>query len=650
MSILIAAYNEEASIADTLRSIANQDYPGAFEVFVIDDGSRDRTAAIVDACDHDWLQLLRQPQNAGKSAALNRGLAEARFDLVVTLDADSFLYRDALRNLVERYLDDPPNTRAVAGTMLVRNSRKNWVTKAQEWDYFHGIAAIKRVQSLYQGTLVAQGAFSLYERAALREVGGWVDCVGEDIVLTWAMLRKGWRVGHAEDACCFTNAPDTLHQFVRQRQRWARGMMEAFRQFPDILRQAAAVDAFRLVEPALPVARSRVYAVLHPRHRARAVRHLLDRGPVDARAAADGARHQLRDVSRRLADVRVERTSRAAQPVRASSTYAFVYSLILQPACVAGYFSEILGPAQDLGHEVTRWVVAALALVLACERARASRRRHSAISTSRAIPTASMHRAFASADSIRTRRTSITSASPSRRRTIRSTTGAAMRTAWSACGATRTRRRSPAINAEAGCRAGGRTYARRRRRHVGTAPAADTGVELIAAGDLVATQKAIDRAIAYGFFAASVEHTFAERFTAVGLAGYQPFTDGNDRVHWRGRLIWQVAPDYGVNVQLRWRQYESRKNDVDGAYFNPDRYRQWQGALGMRRRFGSWMLSGRLAPAARRSTAPTTIRCGSPKLRGEGALTDRLRLALYALYSRSTGYVDAPIMRTGRWA
>ena len=53
ISILIAAYNEEASIADTLRSIANQDYPGTFEVFVIDDGSRDRTAAIVDACDHD---------------------------------------------------------------------------------------------------------------------------------------------------------------------------------------------------------------------------------------------------------------------------------------------------------------------------------------------------------------------------------------------------------------------------------------------------------------------------------------------------------------------------------------------------------------------------------------------------------------------
>jgi biofilm PGA synthesis N-glycosyltransferase PgaC len=348
LSILIAAYNEEASIADTLRSIANQNYPGAFEVFVIDDGSRDRTAAIVDACDHDWLKLLRQPVNAGKSAALNRGLEEARFDIVVTLDADSYLYRDALKNLVERYLNDPPNTRAVAGAMLVRNSRKNWVTKAQEWDYFHGIAAIKRVQSLYQGTLVAQGAFSLYERVTLREVGGWSDCVGEDIVLTWAILRKGWRVGHAEDALCFTNAPDNLHQFVRQRQRWARGMMEAFRQFPDILFKPRLSTMFiwwNLLFPWLDLAYTLffipgvvlalfgIYWIAGPLTlallpMALGINYMMYR--VGSQMFSANGLHVRRNTSGFL-------------------VYAFVYSLILQPACVAGYFSEILGLRKSWG-------------------------------------------------------------------------------------------------------------------------------------------------------------------------------------------------------------------------------------------------------------------------------------------------------------
>jgi poly-beta-1,6-N-acetyl-D-glucosamine synthase len=348
VSILIAAYNEEASIADTLRSIANQDYPGAFEVFVIDDGSRDRTAAIVDACDHEWLRLLRQPHNAGKSAALNRGLAEARFDLVVTLDADSFLYRDAMRNLVERYLGDPPNTRAVAGTMLVRNSRKNWVTKAQEWDYFHGIAAIKRVQSLYQGTLVAQGAFSIYERAALRQIGGWVDCVGEDIVLTWAMLRNGWRVGHAEDACCFTNAPDTLHQFVRQRQRWARGMMEAFRQFPDILVKPRLSTLFvwwNLLFPWLDLA----YTVFFIPGIVLALFGIYwIAGPLTLALLpmALGINYLMYRVGSQMFALNGLRVRRN---LSGFLTYAFVYSLILQPACVAGYFSEILGLRKTWG-------------------------------------------------------------------------------------------------------------------------------------------------------------------------------------------------------------------------------------------------------------------------------------------------------------
>lgn len=198
------------------------------------------------------------------------------------------------------------------------------------------------------------------------------------------------------------------------------------------------------------------------------------------------------------------------------------------------------------------------------------------------------------------------------------------------------------VDAEAGVvQVGGRTRA------VGDAtwsfrPRSDTGVELIAAGDLVETRKAIDRAIAYGFFAASVEQTIADRFTVIGLAGFQTFTDGNDRVHLRGRLIWQVVPDYGVNVQLRWRQYESRSTDVGGAYFNPDRYRQWQGAVELRRHIGSWTWNASLGAGRETINGSDTHPVRVAELRGEGAVTDSLRIAVHATYNRSSGYTDAP--------
>lgn len=237
ITILVAAYNEAASIEDTLVSIGLQKYPGTLQVIVINDGSQDETVNIVRRAQSrfSWLTLLDLKENAGKAHALNEGLKLAKHDLVITVDADSYLHRIALINIVERYMLDPSNTRAVAGKILVRNSRENLLTKTQEWDYFLGISATKRMQSLYQGTLVAQGAFSIYDKNALIEVGGWPECVGEDIVLTWALLNAGYRIGHCEDACMFTNAPTTLTVFIKQRQRWARGMMEAFIKHPSIL-------------------------------------------------------------------------------------------------------------------------------------------------------------------------------------------------------------------------------------------------------------------------------------------------------------------------------------------------------------------------------------------------------------------------------
>ena len=242
VTILIAAYQEEAAIADTLQTIATEHYPGPVEVLVLNDGSTDRTAEVaaraierLEFPANTEVRLIDFPVNRGKAAVLNDGLAAARYELIVTIDGDSRLNRDALTAIVERLMSDPDNTQAVAGAVLVRNSRANLLTRAQEWDYFLGIAAVKRMQSLYQGTLVAQGAFSIYRKQALIEAGGWPDTVGEDIVLSWALLSKGYRIGYAEDAIVWTNAPTQLKQFARQRQRWARGLIEALNEHQTLI-------------------------------------------------------------------------------------------------------------------------------------------------------------------------------------------------------------------------------------------------------------------------------------------------------------------------------------------------------------------------------------------------------------------------------
>ena len=234
LSILIAAYNEEALIGETLRSIAALDYPGALQIMVLDDGSTDGTAAAVRDSEALFagssgrdLLLVSEKQNRGKARVLNDGLTLAAHDLVVTIDADTLLEKGCLVALVEHLHASSPETAAVAGAVLVGNQNDSWITRAQQWDYFHGIAAVKRMQGMYNGTLVAQGAFSIYRKAALVEAGGWPDTVGEDIVLTWSLLRMGYKTGHAEDAVAWTHAPDTLRGLSNQRKRWARGMIEA---------------------------------------------------------------------------------------------------------------------------------------------------------------------------------------------------------------------------------------------------------------------------------------------------------------------------------------------------------------------------------------------------------------------------------------
>jgi biofilm PGA synthesis N-glycosyltransferase PgaC len=232
ITVLIAARNEGDKIADTIGYIANQDYTGGIKVIIIDNGSNDNTAVNAikagKALNLD-LSVIKE-EIPGKFNALNTGLKHTLTDLVITLDADTLLHMSAIRFLTARIESAPKEVCAVAGSVLVRNSRHTLLAKIQEWDYFLGIASIKRLQGLYQGTLVAQGAYSIYKAESVKAIGGWPDAIGEDIVLTWNLLRQGGLTYFEPLAVAFTDVPATLCSFAIQRSRWARGMIEALKQ------------------------------------------------------------------------------------------------------------------------------------------------------------------------------------------------------------------------------------------------------------------------------------------------------------------------------------------------------------------------------------------------------------------------------------
>jgi biofilm PGA synthesis N-glycosyltransferase PgaC len=345
--VLVACYNEQENIADTLVSLSRQDYPGAMEVVVIDDGSTDDTLAIARreaarlAGPNLKIRVLAMPKNGGKSKALNHGLAQSTQRLVITVDGDSYLRADAIRKLVERFLSDPPNTVAVAGAVLVRNSRENWLTRAQEWDYFHGIAAVKRMQSMYHGTLVAQGAFSLYTREALEQVGGWPECVGEDIVVSWALLETGARIGYCEEACLFTKVPDRLSQFSRQRQRWSRGLMEAFARHGRLLFKPRLSTLFiwwNLLFLPMDLVYTLVFipgviAALFGHYWIVGLMTLL---VLPLAMVWNAIIFRVQQQMFKSQDMRVRRN------VGGFLFYTLGYTMILQPVCVMGYAAELL--------------------------------------------------------------------------------------------------------------------------------------------------------------------------------------------------------------------------------------------------------------------------------------------------------------------
>lgn len=130
---------------------------------------------------------------------------------------------------MNKLVNSNKKTVATAGCLFVKNAKKSFITKLQEWDYTLGIFGVKLLQGNYNSTLVAQGAFSAYKTCALKEIGGWQDLTGEDIVLTWELLSRGYETNFSKNAIAFTEVPEEFSKLGKQRKRWARGMIEAFK-------------------------------------------------------------------------------------------------------------------------------------------------------------------------------------------------------------------------------------------------------------------------------------------------------------------------------------------------------------------------------------------------------------------------------------
>jgi cellulose synthase/poly-beta-1,6-N-acetylglucosamine synthase-like glycosyltransferase/peptidoglycan/xylan/chitin deacetylase (PgdA/CDA1 family) len=223
VSIVVPACNEAVVIARGVRSLATGDYP-EMETIVVDDGSTDGTADVVERLGLPGVRVVRQA-NAGKAAALNTGIAAAAHEIVVTVDADTVFEPDTVRRLVQPFRDK--RVGAVSGNTKVGN-RRGLLGRWQHIEYVVGFNLDRRMYETLQCMPTVPGAIGAFRREALRAVGGVSGAtLAEDTDLTMAIGHAGWHVVYAQDARAWTEAPATLGALWRQRYRWAYGTIQS---------------------------------------------------------------------------------------------------------------------------------------------------------------------------------------------------------------------------------------------------------------------------------------------------------------------------------------------------------------------------------------------------------------------------------------
>lgn len=229
VSIVVPAYNEGRVIGEAIESLLMIDYPH-FEIVVVDDGSTDDTAAVVRRWESRGGAVevrLISKRNGGKAAALNTGIAQARYPFVLCMDADSWMDPMVLRAAMGRF--DDPSVGAVAGNVKVAN-RDNVLARLQALEYIEGLNMPRRAQGFIAAVHIVPGPIGIFRREALEEVGGYdTDTFAEDADLTLQLITAGWKVLYEDQAITWTDAPTGLIDLIQQRYRWTRGILQAIR-------------------------------------------------------------------------------------------------------------------------------------------------------------------------------------------------------------------------------------------------------------------------------------------------------------------------------------------------------------------------------------------------------------------------------------
>lgn len=272
IALLAPAYNEAQTIENSTRSLLALDYPD-FEVIVINDGSKDDTLGVLkrafalEVVERDYdtplahnairavyrsavsdRLIVLDKENGGKADALNAGLNLARAPIVCSMDADSILEPDALLRAVQPFVEDPQNVVATGGTVRIANGceiragrvveiglpRNIWAL-LQTIEYLRAFLLARLAWSKVGALTIVSGAFGLFRRSVLIEIGGYaLKTVGEDMELIVRLHRhfrehdRPYRIAFVPEPVCWTEAPETLAVLARQRARWHRGALETF--------------------------------------------------------------------------------------------------------------------------------------------------------------------------------------------------------------------------------------------------------------------------------------------------------------------------------------------------------------------------------------------------------------------------------------